>query len=78
MQYKHSKSPGDNKEMVIARRAFLDKGFYSPLIDKLINFYQEFASDNAIMLDAGCGEGFYTHQHKTVSNTVYEIGRAHV
>lgn len=73
VQYKHSKSPGDNKEMVIARREFLDKGFYTPLIDKLINLYQEFASDNAIMLDAGCGEGFYTHQHKTVSNTVYGI-----
>ena len=27
VQFKHSKAPGDNKEMVVARRAFLDKGF---------------------------------------------------
>ncbi|MCI2284110.1 hypothetical protein L3081_12860 [Colwellia sp. MSW7] len=35
VQFKHSKAPGDNKDMVNARRAFLDKGFYQPLVDKM-------------------------------------------
>ena len=37
VQHKHSKAPGDNADMVNARRAFLDKGFYQPLIDKLLS-----------------------------------------
>ena len=32
---KNSKAPGDDKGMVAARRAFLDKGFYAPLRDAL-------------------------------------------
>ena len=73
VQFKHSKAPGDNKEMVIARRAFLDKGFYQPLVDKMLELYQKYAEPSAPILDAGCGEGFYTHQHKTTSNEVYGV-----
>jgi len=73
VQYKHSKSPGDNKTMVDARRAFLDQGYYQPLIDEILKLYQEFAVDKTIVLDAGCGEGFYTYQHKTPNNEVYGV-----
>ena len=73
VQFKHSKAPGDNKEMVIARRAFLDKGFYQPLVDKMLTLYQQYGEQNAPLLDAGCGEGFYTHQHKTTKNKVYGV-----
>ncbi len=73
VQFKHSKAPGDNKEMVIARRAFLDKGFYQPLVDKMLELYRKYSEPNAQVLDAGCGEGFYTHQHKTASNEVYGV-----
>jgi 23S rRNA (guanine745-N1)-methyltransferase len=73
VQHKHSKSPGDNKEMVDARRAFLDKGYYQPLIDEITKLYQEFGNDKATILDAGCGEGFYTHQHKNQTNNVYGV-----
>ena len=31
----HTKAPGDNREMVAARRAFLDGGFYEPFLQKL-------------------------------------------
>ena len=65
VQHKHSKDPGDNKAMVNARRAFLDKGFYQPLIEQLLALYQQYADSNSAILDAGCGEGYYTHQHKT-------------
>ena len=73
VQFKHSKAPGDNKEMVSARRAFLDKGFYQPLVDKMLELYQQYGEQNAPVLDAGCGEGFYTHQHKTATNNVYGV-----
>jgi len=73
VQFKHSKMPGDNKEMVIARRAFLDKGFYQPLVDKMLELYQKYAEPSTPLLDAGCGEGFYTHQHKTATNEVYGV-----
>jgi len=73
VQFKHSKAPGDNKEMVLARRAFLDKGFYQPLVNKMLELYQKYAEPTTPLLDAGCGEGFYTHQHKTTSNEVYGV-----
>jgi 23S rRNA (guanine745-N1)-methyltransferase len=73
VQFKHSKEPGDNKEMVDARRAFLDKGFYQPLVDKMLAFYQQYGDQGAPLLDAGCGDGFYTHQHKTIENNVYGV-----
>jgi 23S rRNA (guanine745-N1)-methyltransferase len=73
VQFKHSKAPGDNKEMVIARRAFLDKGFYQPLVNKMLDIYQVFGDKNSSLLDAGCGEGFYTHQHKQPENKVYGV-----
>ena len=73
VQHKHSKSPGDNKTMVDARRAFLDKGYYQPLIDEITNLYQEFGDSKATILDAGCGEGFYTHQYKNLTNSIYGV-----
>ncbi len=73
VQFKHSKAPGDNKSMVIARRAFLDKGFYQPLVDKMLTLYQEYGQLSAPLLDAGCGEGFYSHQHKILTNQVYGV-----
>jgi 23S rRNA (guanine745-N1)-methyltransferase len=73
VQFKHSKAPGDNKNMVVARRAFLDKHFYQPLVDKMLELYQQYSNPNFPLLDAGCGEGFYTHQHKTETNQVYGV-----
>ncbi|WP_440875883.1 23S rRNA (guanine(745)-N(1))-methyltransferase [Thalassotalea sp. PLHSN55] len=73
VQFKHSKDPGDNKAMVNARRAFLEKQFYQPLVNKLVELYQEFGLPSANILDAGCGEGYYTHQHKSDENSVYGV-----
>jgi len=57
---KNSKAPGDDKGMVAARRAFLDKGFYAPLRDTLCNLAVELTNSSPTLLDAGCGEGYYT------------------
>lgn len=73
VQHKHSKDPGDNKDMVMARRAFLEQGYYQPLINKLISLYQQYGDLTKPVLDAGCGEGYYTHQHKQATNKVYGV-----
>ena len=49
---------GDNHEMLQARRRFLESGHYSPLIDEISSLLGKPANDE-IILDAGCGEGFY-------------------
>ncbi|WP_448548626.1 23S rRNA (guanine(745)-N(1))-methyltransferase [Thalassotalea fusca] len=73
VQFKRSKEPGDNKAMVNARRSFLSKGYYSPLAIKLTELMQTFHPNANTVLDAGCGEGYYTNQHKTAQNCVYGI-----
>jgi len=73
VQMKHSKQPGDNKAMVNARRSFLSQGYYQPLIEKICAIYQSFAPEKANVFDAGCGEGYYTHQLKIENNQVYGI-----
>lgn len=55
-----SKLPGDNKLMVQSRRAFLDKGYYEILAEALQNNVKEYAFKGCKILDAGCGEGYYT------------------
>jgi len=55
-----NKRHGDDKLMVIARSEFLEKGFYSPVRDALTTALLQNASANMRILDAGCGEGWYT------------------
>ena len=62
-------SMGDSKEMLLARRAFLEDGHYQPLvtpITTLLYDYLKMDRDNGLpyinMLDAGCGEGYYLGQ----------------
>ncbi len=57
---KHSKAPGDDKGMSAARRAFLDKGWYQPLRDELCRLAVASTGSSPVVLDAGCGEGYYT------------------
>ena len=51
---------GDNAEMVEARRTFLSRGYYEPLALALTEAVSLYAKDGAVLLDAGCGEGYYT------------------
>jgi len=51
---------GDNKDMVLARRAFLGEGYYGPLAEKIAATALSFTESTPILLDAGCGEGYYT------------------
>ena len=58
---KHSKLPGDNREMVRARRDFLSLGYYAPLRDLLVSqILKQVSGSSLVLADAGCGEGYYT------------------
>ena len=56
----HSKTPGDDKEMAAARTRFLDGGWYQPLRDMLCKLTERYGGERSDLLDAGCGEGYYT------------------
>jgi len=57
---KHSASPGDDRGMAAARRAFLSGGWYEPLRNALCALILARADAAPAILDAGCGEGYYT------------------
>ena len=55
-----SNAPGDNAEMVRARRDFLDCDFYAPLADAIASeINSRFANRPINLLDAGAGTGYY-------------------
>ena len=56
----HAKIPGDTKQMVDARRVLLGGGYYDAFRDKLAELTDKYLPKNGVVLDAGCGEGFYT------------------
>lgn len=59
---KHSKAPGDTREMVAARRAFLETGSYGLFRRELVRLVKKHSprSGPLAILDVGCGEGYYT------------------
>ena len=57
---KHSAAPGDDKAMAAARRDFLSAGYYHPLLNTLCSRILSLTGEKSVILDAGCGEGYYT------------------
>ncbi len=51
---------GDDKAMLLARRAFLERGYYEHLLLALEQEISARFPENGVFLDAGCGEGYYT------------------
>lgn len=64
VQNKRSRDPGDSKEMVAARRRFLNAGFYQPVAAAVSRALLADVPPGvtASCLDAGCGEGYYLRQ----------------
>ncbi len=56
-QDRRSKQPGDTASAVAARRRLHDSGVTQPLLHAIADILSASASD--IVLDAGCGDGFY-------------------
>lgn len=56
--HKSSVNPGDNVDMVVARKTVMQNGYYSALIEKVSELVKGFAPTS--LLDLGCGEGSLT------------------
>jgi SAM-dependent methyltransferase len=73
VNFLRKKAFGDTKEMVLARRNVFAQGHYLPLSDAVNEIvrnrlFDEMKRQNrppAIILDAGCGEGYYLHRLQT-------------
>ena len=56
VQQKRSLNPGDTREQVLSRRAFLESGAYEPIVEAVKAAAEGHAGP---VLDVGCGEGWY-------------------
>ncbi|MFA6866980.1 MAG: methyltransferase domain-containing protein [Clostridia bacterium] len=68
---KNSLSPGDNKDMIVARNRVMNKGYYKKLADKIVEIIPK-ASE--IILDAGCGIGYIPNRIKEANEKAIVIG----
>lgn len=51
---------GDDRPMIRARTLFLEGGYYLPLVQQVIEVLKSRLSVAPVIVDAGCGEGWYT------------------
>lgn len=75
VQAMRTKAPGDSKEMVAARRAFLQAGYYAPFgqaLGRLCLAARPRADGPLRVADAGCGEGWYD---RAVAQAFRQAGR---
>jgi 23S rRNA (guanine745-N1)-methyltransferase len=66
VQHKKSKSPGDDAAMVAARTSFLNGHYYQAVSAQLNRSLTDYFNQQGIaeprIVDAGCGEGYYTNR----------------
>lgn len=67
VQRKHAKDPGDSGEMIASRRRFLESGAYGLFSEGINELAVQMLKDKKApaILDAGCGEGYYTFRLHT-------------
>ena len=53
-------SGGDSKSAVNERTSFIGRGYYEPAAIAVKNALLKYVSKDATVIDAGCGEGYYT------------------
>ena len=75
VQNKRSLDPGDSKEMVAARRRFLEAGHYKPIADAVAQAVLQAAPARRTLtcLDAGCGEGYYLRQLAATAGNAHPL-----
>ncbi len=62
VQQKHSLAPGDTPQMLASRRAFLNEGHYTPILNDVAAAIQKYSGRVGTIADIGCGEGYYTSE----------------
>jgi 23S rRNA (guanine745-N1)-methyltransferase len=58
----HHSGGGDSKEAVRARSSFLRSGYYAPAAEAIAALVREITPEGGLVLDAGCGEGYYSNR----------------
>lgn len=53
---------GDSKEAIAARTSFLEKEYYAPAAMALEQAVQDYLPRGAVLVDAGCGQGWYSNR----------------
>ena len=62
---------GDSKEAVAARKAFLrSTGAYAAQAETIVEVVKKYVPDCKMLIDAGCGEGYYTSMLSEASKHV--------
>lgn len=61
---------GDSKEAVRARTGFLRGGYYRQAADALCRIIRAHVPEGGVILDAGCGEGYYT---QLIAGSGYDV-----
>lgn len=64
---------GDSKEAVRARSSFLRSGYYAPAARAIAALVGEITPKDGLVLDAGCGEGYYSNRVTEGGNPVLGI-----
>lgn len=72
---KATNNPGDNKESLLCRKAYLNQGYYDVILNEVVTYIKEHSHDDMHILDLGCGEGYYTYCLKKQFNddTIYGL-----
>lgn len=65
------KASGDNKEMVLARTKFLEKGYYAFLRAEVDRLLEKIHPET--LVDIGCGQGFYTRSFSEYAQNVIGV-----
>ena len=64
-QQSSQKRHGDDKLMVKSRRDFLNNSYYSLLSNEICKVINKFKTEDSVLIDVGCGEGYYTAKIKS-------------
>lgn len=72
---KSSNHPGDSKESLLSRKAFLNQGYYDVILDEVVSYIEQHSHPDMHILDLGCGQGYYTYQMKQrlCQHTIYGL-----
>lgn len=69
---KNNAKAGDSKEMIRARSDFFKCGAYQRIADKVCEIVTSFSP--SIVVDAGCGEGYYTQALASANKSTLVLG----
>lgn len=64
---------GDSKQAVRARSDFLNKHYYRPVAEAICEAVRDYAQSDGLVIDAGCGEGYYSDMLASSGKSVLGI-----